>query len=217
MGAGRICYTGMPSELLATEIRISFSKTWNTIQLYVAEAARRRVFVHAGVVGWRGRAIVIPAVSYSGKTTLVTALLQAGATYYSDEYAVFDSQGRVHPYPRLLSVREEGSRRPRRYSPEDWGARPGVKPLPVGLIAVTQYSPGARWRPRALSPGEAALALLANTVPARSRPAAALAALRHVACQATALQGKRGDAAITAEALLRRMDLIDNRATGLVE
>src|ERR1051326_5256315 len=29
------------------------------LQLYVAEAARRKVFVHAGVVGWNGRAILI--------------------------------------------------------------------------------------------------------------------------------------------------------------
>ena len=41
------------------------------LQLYVAEAARRRLFVHAGAVGWRGRAIVIPGRSFSGKTTLV--------------------------------------------------------------------------------------------------------------------------------------------------
>ena len=41
------------------------------LQLYVAEQARRRVFVHAGVVGWCGKAIVIPERTMSGKTTLV--------------------------------------------------------------------------------------------------------------------------------------------------
>lgn len=41
------------------------------LHLYVAERARRRFFVHAGVVGWRGRAIVIPGRSFSGKTSLV--------------------------------------------------------------------------------------------------------------------------------------------------
>src|SRR6185437_9273442 len=30
------------------------------VHLYIAERARRRVFVHAGVVGWRGRAILVP-------------------------------------------------------------------------------------------------------------------------------------------------------------
>ncbi len=55
------------------------------LQLHVAERARRRVFVHAGVVGWGGRAIVIPGRTTRGKTTLVKALVDAGATYYSDE------------------------------------------------------------------------------------------------------------------------------------
>src|SRR5213596_1413710 len=39
------------------------------LQLTVAEHARRRVFVHAGVVGWKDRAILIPGLSHSGKTT----------------------------------------------------------------------------------------------------------------------------------------------------
>ena len=68
------------------------------LQLYVAEEAPRRVFVHAGVVRWRGKAILIPGRSFSGKTTLTAELVKAGATYYSDEYAVLDGQGRVHPY-----------------------------------------------------------------------------------------------------------------------
>src|SRR6185295_11589966 len=40
------------------------------LQLYVAEMSPRRVFVHAGVVGWRGQAILIPGRSFSGKSTL---------------------------------------------------------------------------------------------------------------------------------------------------
>ena len=63
-------------------------------EMHVAEQASRRVFVHAGAVGWNGRAIVLPGQTRSGKTTLVAALVRAGATYYSDEYAVIDTQGR---------------------------------------------------------------------------------------------------------------------------
>ena len=48
------------------------------LHLYVAEKARRKVFVHAGVVGWRGSAIVIPGRTLSGKSTLVKALVEAG-------------------------------------------------------------------------------------------------------------------------------------------
>lgn len=172
------------------------------LQLYVAERARRRLFVHAGVVGWDGRAIVLPGRTLSGKSTLVAALLRAGATYYSDEYAVLDVRGRVHPYPRQLSLREDGSLLGTKFSPEMLGARSGKKPLPVGLVAVTEYREGARWRPGRLSPGRAVLALLAHTVQARRRPEFALAVLRTVVADALVLKGVRGEAHEVAEWLL---------------
>ena len=71
----------------------------------MAEFARRRVFLHAGAVAWNGLGIVIPGGTMSGKTSLVRELLQAGALYYSDEYAVLDDLGRLHPYPQPLGVR----------------------------------------------------------------------------------------------------------------
>jgi hypothetical protein len=40
----------------------------------------------------------------SGKTILVRTLLAQGAGYMSDEYAVINPTGRVHPYARPLSV-----------------------------------------------------------------------------------------------------------------
>jgi hypothetical protein len=178
----------------------------SSIQMYVAEAAQRRVFVHAGVVSWRGRAIVLPGPSHAGKTSLVAALVRAGATYYSDEYAVFDSSGRVHPYPRLMSIRGQEGERPRRCPPEALGGRAGVMPLPVGLVIITSYQPGARWRPEPLSPGRAALALLSNTVPARARPAAALATLQQVVARSAAQKGRRGEAEQTATAILAQLE-----------
>src|SRR5687768_9985476 len=41
------------------------------LEVYDAEQARHRVFVHAGAVGWNGRAIILPGQTRSGKTTLV--------------------------------------------------------------------------------------------------------------------------------------------------
>src|ERR1044072_9440344 len=165
------------------------------LQLYVAEIAPRRVFVHAGVVGWRGQAIVIPGRSFSGKSTLTAELVKAGMTYYSDEYAVLDAQGRVHHYARPLSIRENGDlEKPKKYNVETLGGRPGSKPLPVGLVLVSKYKPGAKWRPRQLSAGEGALALLANTVSARREPQNTLSALNHVVSHATVLKSNRGEA-----------------------
>ena len=172
----------------------------------VAVTARRRIFVHAGVVGWHGRAIVIPGYSMKGKTTLVGALIRAGATYYSDEFAVLDAQGRVHPYAKPLYVRGADGEERRSVAAETLGARVGTKPLPVGLVAITEYHEAARWRPRVLSPSEGVLALLSHTVVARVRPRLALETLERVASSgAIMLTGRRGDAEETTAALLRRV------------
>src|SRR2546423_14565818 len=121
------------------------------LQLTVAEYAPRRVFVHAGVVGFKGRAILIPGMSFSGKSTLVAELLRAGATYYSDEYAVIDERGRVHPYPRPLQIREGEMSKQKKYRVEEFGGRSGQRPLPIGLVVISRYRHAARWRPRSLS------------------------------------------------------------------
>ena len=75
------------------------------LALHVAATAPRHVFIHAGVVAHHGRALVLPGRTHAGKSTLVARLVTSGATYYSDEYAVLDEQGRVLPYPRAMSLR----------------------------------------------------------------------------------------------------------------
>ena len=177
------------------------------LQLFVADTAPRRVFVHAGVVGLGGRAIVIPGRSFSGKTSLVAALVKAGATYYSDEYAVLDERGRVHHYARPLSVRENGHlAKPKKYRVEVLGGKSGSKPLPVGMVVVSKYEAGARWRPRRLSEGEGALELMANTVSARRQPEAMLEAIREVVSQAPVWKGSRGEARQVVEFLLESFE-----------
>jgi hypothetical protein len=172
------------------------------VHQFVAERARRRTFVHAGVVGWNGRAIVIPGRTRSGKSSLVAALVRAGATYYSDEFAVLDEHGRVHPYAIPLALRPDGDAPPMKYRAEDLGGVAGVRPLPVGLVLVTRFVRGGRFRPRPLSAGRAVLALLANTLPARRRPAPVLDTLARVVSQAQVLHGARGDADATARRVL---------------
>src|SRR5439155_577333 len=176
------------------------------LQLYVAERARGRVFVHAGVVGWNGRAIVMPGRSMSGKSTLVAALVRAGATYYSDEYAVFDAQGRIYPYARPLSLRGEDGAPAKKCPVQALGGDAGTVPLPAGLIVATEYRLGARWQPRALPPGQAMLSLLSHAVALRRQPQRTLVALRAVAFQAKGLKGCRGEAQDIAAAVLRAAD-----------
>jgi hypothetical protein len=178
----------------------------SAVRLSVAELARGRIFVHAGVVGWKSRAILVPGKTFTGKTSLVAELVRAGATYYSDEFAVLDAQGRVYPFPKPLSIRANGSGAQRDLAPEDIGGRVGIKPLPVGLVVLSEYKAGARWRPRALSPGLGALALLSHTVPARRAPERALATLERVVAQARVLKGRRGEAAATAPLVLAAVE-----------
>ncbi len=167
--------------------------------------APRRVFVHAGVVGWRGRAIVLPGASHAGKTTLVAELVRAGATYYSDEYAILDEDGRVRPYPRPLRVRFDGDVDVRSVRPEELG-KIGRGPLPVALVALATYRAGGRWRPRDVPAGKAMLALLKNTPNARLKPRAALAAIRPLVQRARVVSGARGEAREAAARLLQAVD-----------
>ena len=174
------------------------------LKLFVAEKARRRVFVHAGAVGWQGRAILIPGLSHSGKTSLVVELVRAGATYYSDEYAVLDRQGCVYPYPQALGLRQPGSLRQEKCPVEEIGGVVGTRPLPVGLVLACPYKAGARWRPLELSPAQAILELLANTMPARRKPEVVMPTLRNAVATAIILKGVRGEAAAFARRILDR-------------
>ena len=167
----------------------------------VAVAARTRLFVHAGVVGCESGAIVMPGRSHSGKSSLVEALVRAGATYYSDEYAVLDDDGLVHAFARPLGIRDALGRT-QLVPASALGATIGETPLPVTLVVTTSHVPDALWRPRSMSPGETVLALLENTVAAQSRPADALRILCSAVAGAEGLRGARGDASDIAEVLL---------------
>ncbi len=89
---------------------------------------------------------------------------------------------------------------------ESLGWTAGSEPLPIGMIVVTSYRPGAEWSPRRLSSGEGAMALLANAVPARERPAQVMRALSRASAGAIVLESERGDAAELAPLLLGELE-----------
>jgi hypothetical protein len=120
------------------------------IQSHVAVEAPTFIFIHAGVVADDNRAIVMPGLSFAGKTTLVRSLVEGGAVYYSDEFAVLDETGRVHPYAKPMSFRPPNGP-PVAYQAQELGGFAGVEPVPVGLVVATRYRPGAAWDPQALS------------------------------------------------------------------
>jgi hypothetical protein len=184
------------------DLRLALGILDAELRKYIALHAPNHVFVHAGVVGVEDRAIVLPGRSFAGKTTLVAALVQAGAEYWSDEYAVLDGEGLVHPYPKPLSVRINDTRETDEQPVESLGGRAGDRPLPVAVIAFTSYRPGAAWALSARTAGEGAVKLLEHSIAARSRPEQVLAAVRRAATNAMVLEGERGDARQAASALL---------------
>ena len=175
------------------------------LDFFVSTQARQRVFVNAGVVAWEGKAILIPGKKNTGKTSLVAELVKSGATYYSDEYAVLDAKGRVHPYSKPLGIHSATARQIIRTPVVDLGGTSGTKPIPVGLVVASEYRKGSRWRAQERSPGNAVLTLLANTVAARRHPEVALATLQRVVANATVLTSLRGEAKETAGAILREL------------
>ncbi len=200
-----LLYSGVVRRARSLELPPVLEQLGADLRQTVATRSRRLVFVHAGVVGWKGRAILIPGRSLAGKSTLVAELLKAGATYYSDEFAVLDGRGRVHPFAKRLALREAG-RGTRNVRFEELGGVAGEGALPVGLIALAQYKAGARWRPVRPSLGHSLLALFAHTAPIRSRPEVSIATLQRALVRAVVLKGVRGEARETAEALLRTAD-----------
>ena len=169
------------------------------VERALARSIDGRILVHAGAVRWRGRAILLPGRSGSGKSELVAALVRAGADYLSDEFAVLDRNGEVQPYRRPISLRRpSGTTRVAVETPED---RSASEPAPVGSIAFLRYRPGASWRPRRVSPGSALLGLLRNTLSCGWRLDEAHRILRRVIAAPT-LIGQRGDAEEAAELLL---------------
>jgi hypothetical protein len=172
------------------------------LELWVAEHARRYVFVHAGCAAMNGRAIVLPGRTMSGKSSLTAALVRAGADYYSDEYAVLDPRGLVRPYPRKLAIRPFDGSSPRPVPVEDLGGRAGRGPAEVALVAVLLHDAAFGWQSEPLTRGQAMLRMFDNTVAARSRPRAALSALENATLDARVLAGTRGDADETAALLL---------------
>jgi hypothetical protein len=171
------------------------------MRMHVAIHAPGQVFIHAGAVGHGGRAIVIPGHSGAGKTTLVAALVRAGADYYSDEFAVLDDNGLVHPYARRPSLQRPTD--PVTDEIETVHDVAGVPPIPLGVAVFTHYAEGARWNPQRLPAGRAALAMIENAVPARIRPEATMMATTRALRGGILLKGERGEAAAVAEALLR--------------
>lgn len=169
------------------------------LALFAADRRSGWVAIHAAVIASGGRILLVPGASGVGKSTLCVAAARHGADVLSDEYALVD--------PRTGAVR--GWRRPVRMRTPHGIQRIDLvvdsAPLPVGLIAVVTHSTtiGSAWAPLAAADG--AMALMANTVCAQSRPDESLDAALVLARNVPAVGGTRGDADAAIADLLAEM------------
>jgi len=183
-----------------TDIAQAFEDDLNWL---VAERSPRKVFLHAGVVGWRDRAILIPGGAKSGKSTLVRALVGCGATYFSDEYAVLEGN-MVQPFPsRLPNWSAPGTSLS--YWLDEFASAKSPKPLPVGLVLFAPHQAGATFKPKLLSRGHSILGMFKHAVAAQRHPERVLRSLETVSRRCNALEGARGDAHAAATYLLERL------------
>jgi len=160
----------------------------------VAVHAREATFLHASVVRWQGKLLVFPGRSGAGKSTLGAFLAERGGTYYSDEYAPVDGRGRIHPYPRTISLRSDVRER---FFPSaghgelDSGGAVAAAP---DAIVFTRFRAAEHFRPRPLSFEAAALSLIDNAVGAVPRPRQAAAAVARLLAHEPRLgEGARGE------------------------
>ena len=190
----------------SSDVRVAARALESHVHLQVAALTDQAVFVHAGVVAWRGRALILPGPSHSGKSSLVASLISAGATYYSDEYAVIDLEGRIRPFPRRLRLRNGVG--------QEWQASPVpsrqngevLAPLQAAWIMNVRYRPDAAWDPKQLTPGQALLALLENTVAVRRQSELTLKTLGRIVESASGWQSERGEAGNAAREIVGLME-----------
>ncbi len=172
-----------------------------TVTLFAVRGLVRLVAVHAAALEWNGRAIVIPAASGGGKSTLSIAAHRAGLTVLSDEYALIDpASGLVTGWPRpVRTLRADGTVDRHRIATAS-------EPIPAGLLAFlthqkqAEQSDAGSWSP--LTPAQAVGELLSHTLCARDRPHESFDAALAVARTARAVKGSRGEAADEVAALV---------------
>jgi hypothetical protein len=177
------------------------------LRLTVAEYAESRVFLHAGAVGWKGRAMLFPAKSFSGKSALVAELVKRGALYYSDDFAVLDERGFLHPFHRQISLRGfEEKYKQVDFSVESLGGKASHEPIPLGNVLITKYKEGKKnpeiWKPQILSGGRGIMEILSHTIPIRYNPKFSLEVLNKVSKRAIICKSQRGDSSEFATLLL---------------
>lgn len=209
----RVHPMGAQVEMAVAEVSVATAGSINdlmpeltrVIDEAVIQQLKNLYAVHAGAVAWRNSVLLLPGGTHAGKSSLVAELLRHGATYFSDEYALIDPEGRVHPYPRALLVRGDNSQQSPLLASE-LNAATGEAPAPVGWIVALQYRSDCAWSLTPVAQSEGLLTLLRNTPHIMEESPGLLGAFTRSVGGAVCYAGSRGEAGEAAGRLLQLFD-----------
>jgi hypothetical protein len=192
---------------IGTEERL-FRLLRTLVRVTVAGYSREKLFIHAGAVSWNGKGMILPAHSHAGKTSLVVELCRLGAEYYSDEYAVVDRDGFIHPFPKHLSIRGEGGRFDQTDTGiDEIGGVAASAPVRCELVLFCEYTSGTKtWNPSAITQGEALLKLIPHMIALPKDPKFALELGGALVNKNGLFVGERGDVGEFAPKILELLD-----------
>ncbi len=148
------------------------------------------VIVRAGVVAAGPQAVVVLGPAGSGRSTLLGALVAAGADLYADGLVAIEPSGRV--LPMAIGPME--------------GQAPGAdRPaLPIAAIVDTAFVDGVDWEPAEVTGARAVLPLLGHLVAPPATTPATRALVTRLAEHVLTLRGPRPEAADVAAEILER-------------
>ena len=85
----------------------------------IATRAHRYCMLHSAVLEKNGRALILPAMPGSGKSTLCAALMHRGWRLFSDEFGLLRPEsGELLPMPRVIPLKNESIDVIRTFAPE---------------------------------------------------------------------------------------------------
>ncbi len=85
----------------------------------IATRAHQYCFLHSAVLEGNGRALILPAMPGSGKSTLCAALMLRGWRLFSDEFGIVQPEsGQLLPMPRVIPLKNRSIEVIRNFAPE---------------------------------------------------------------------------------------------------
>lgn len=154
---------------------------------HVADAAARHHCVHAAAVGHRGRAIIMPAASGSGKSLLTAWLVANGFDYISDELILIDEKYGIDGIARPIQIKTKGLHAASRLIKTGESVLPGIRSntVPIaslggradaqlrhtpGLMLFPEFRQGTGYALTRLPVAEAGMRVITSHINARNLP-----------------------------------------------